>query len=76
MLPASVAAELPDEPAGLYETCWRPRLGSPELELVEHPGRFFDCGTPEELRAAEVAASAGLERHGGGANQYHPAPSN
>ncbi len=58
LIPAAVAAALPDEPAGLYEVCWGPRLGSDELELVEHPGRFFDCGTPDELGQARRAASA------------------
>ncbi len=60
LIPAPVAAALPAEPAGLFEICWRPRLGSAELELIEHPGRFFDCGTPAELAAARAAASAGL----------------
>lgn len=61
VIPAAVAGELADEPAGLYEACWAPRLGSDELELVEHPGRFFDCGTPEELSQARAAAAAGLQ---------------
>lgn len=61
LIPAVVVAELSDEPGGLFELCWRPRLGSPELELIEHPGAFFDCGTPAELAAARAAASAGLQ---------------
>ena len=69
LLPGPVVAELPDQPAGLFEAVWGPRLGSPDLELVEHPGRFFDCGTPEELRAAQAAASAGLERREPTANR-------
>lgn len=60
LLPAEVAADLPNEPAGLFEVCWGPRVGSPDLELVEHPGAFFDCGTPAELAAARTAAAAGL----------------
>ena len=60
LLPGTVAAALPDEPAGLFEVCWAPRLGTPDLELVEHPGEFFDCGTPEELGAARRAAGGGL----------------
>lgn len=58
LIPADVAAAFPDEPAGLYEVCWSPRLGSDELELLELPGRFFDCGTPAELAAARSAAEA------------------
>lgn len=57
LLPAEVVTGLPEGPAGLYETCWAPRLGTAELELVEHPGRFFDCGTPGELATARAAAS-------------------
>ena len=64
LLPAAVAAELPDDPAGLFEVCWRPRIGSDQLELVEHPGRFFDCGTPAELAEARAAAAAGFETAG------------
>ena len=60
LLPREVAEALPAEPAGLFETCWGPRLGSDALEIVEHPGRFFDCGTPVELAAARHSASAGL----------------
>ena len=64
LLPADVAASLPDEPGGLFELCWAPRLGSDALEVVEHPGRFFDCGTPAELTAARRSASAGLQPAG------------
>lgn len=64
LLPAAVVADLPEKPAGLFEACWRPRLGSKDLELVEHPGRFFDCGTRPELAAARAAAAAGLEAAG------------
>lgn len=60
LLPAEFAAALSDEPAGLFEVCWGPRIGSGELELVEQPGQFFDCGTPAELAAARVAAAAGI----------------
>ena len=61
LLPADVAAALPDAPAGLFEVCWRPRLGSDELEIVEHPGHFLDCGTPDELAAARRSAAPGFE---------------
>lgn len=57
LLPAEVVRELPAGPSGLYEVCWQPRLGTPQLELIEHPGRFFDCGTPRELAEARAAAS-------------------
>ncbi|HUR49937.1 MAG TPA: NTP transferase domain-containing protein [Acidimicrobiales bacterium] len=61
LLPGLLAADLLDEPSGLFEVCWQPLLGSSGLELVEHPGRFFDCGTPLELAAARAAAAPGLE---------------
>ena len=64
LLPADVAAALPDEPGGLFEVCWGPRLGSDELEIVEHPGRFFDCGTPGELAVARRSAAPGFEPPG------------
>lgn len=56
LIPAAVAAELPDEPGGLFQLVWEPRLGSDELELIRFPGRFFDCGTPEELAMARRTA--------------------
>ena len=60
LLPAAVALAIPNGPAGLYESVWSPRLGTDALELVEHEGQFFDCGTPSELAAARKAASAEL----------------
>ena len=73
LLPAAIAAALPAEPAGLFELVWRDRIGTPELELIEHPGRFFDCGTPAELAAARAAAEPGLERPAHRSTRYDPA---
>ena len=57
LLPWKVVSGPPSGPAGLYEACWKPRLGTSELELIEHPGRFFDCGTPDELAEARATAT-------------------
>lgn len=76
LLPADVAAALPDAPAGLFEECWQPRLGTDALEIVAHPGRFFDCGTHEELAAARRSASPGFEaEHGSPPGGARPLPS-
>lgn len=59
LLPASVAAALGDEPADLYAECWGPAHAAGFLEVVHHPGRFVDCGTPADyLRANLLAADA------------------
>ena len=57
-LPATVAAALEPVPSSLYDVVWAPRLQSGELELVVHDGEFIDCGTLEDYRAADEAASA------------------
>jgi hypothetical protein len=58
LLPWHEVANLPAEPAGLYEVSWRHR--EPEdLELIDHPGAFFDCGVPARYLAANLAASGG-----------------
>jgi hypothetical protein len=66
LLPWHDVARLSAEPTGLYEVSWRDR--SPEeLELIDHPGAFFDCGTPARYLAANLAASGGAAVVGSGA---------
>ena len=57
----------PVTPAGLYETCWARRWDEGRLELVPCAGPFFDCGTPAEYLAANLAASGGQSVIGEGA---------
>jgi NDP-sugar pyrophosphorylase family protein len=54
-MPWSVVATLPDASAGLYEVCWREAWATNSLDLVPYDGGFIDCGTPEDLRAANEA---------------------
>jgi N-acetyl-alpha-D-muramate 1-phosphate uridylyltransferase len=54
LIPADLAAVLPDGPSGLWEACWRELVGTPRLELVDAPVDFFDCGTFAELAAARA----------------------
>ena len=66
LLPWHEVADLAAEPAGLYEVSWRHR--DPEdLELIDHPGAFLDCGTPARYLAANLAASGGAAVVGAGA---------
>lgn len=58
LLPWSEVADLPAEPSGLYEVAWRHRDPA-DLELIDHAGTFFDCGTPARYLAANLAASGG-----------------
>lgn len=57
-LPAAVVSEIEPVTSSLYDVVWAPRLQSGELELVVHDGEFLDCGTVDDLRAANQAASA------------------
>jgi len=55
------------ERSGLYEVDWRHRRPGVDIELVDHAGRFFDCGTPGRYLAANLAASGGASVVGTGA---------
>jgi NDP-sugar pyrophosphorylase family protein len=59
LLPAAMVARLRAEPTGLYEVLWRAEHAAGRLDLVVHPGRFVDCGTPADYLAANLAASGG-----------------
>lgn len=67
LTPWDVARDLPDEPAGLYETVWSPLAGTDRLELVPTTRTFVDCGTPGDYLAANLVASGGESVIGEGA---------
>jgi NDP-sugar pyrophosphorylase family protein len=58
--PWSAVAGLRPEPSGLYESVWQPALDQGRLELVPTDQPFFDCGTPSEYLAANLAWSGGV----------------
>lgn len=65
LLPWVATEALPDEPAGLYETCWRPWAERGAVEVIRHDGPFVDCGTPADYLGANLAASGGVTAAGG-----------
>lgn len=67
LLPASVVDAMPATPAGLWEVSWRHLVPGRDLELVLHGGTFFDCGTPADYLAANLASSGGASVVGEGA---------
>jgi MurNAc alpha-1-phosphate uridylyltransferase len=58
-------APLASEPSGLFDAVWRGR--GRDLDLVAVEGEFFDCGTPSDYLAANLAASGGASVVGPGA---------
>ena len=67
LMPWEEVRLLAPEPSGLYECVWAPRWAEGRLELVPGAGPFFDCGTPPEYLAANLAASGGRSVIGPGA---------
>ena len=67
LLPADDVAALRPEPSGLYETVWREAHARGRLEFAWCDDPFFDCGTPAEYLAANMAWSGGESVIGGGA---------
>ena len=67
LLPWRLVRDLPDRPAGLWEVSWRALRPGADLELVDHDGPFFDCGTPARYLAANLADSGGRPVVGAGA---------
>ncbi|HEX2039878.1 MAG TPA: sugar phosphate nucleotidyltransferase [Acidimicrobiales bacterium] len=63
LLPWSDVARLEPVPSGLYERCWKGR----DLDLCATEGPFFDCGTPADYLAANLAANGGRSVIGRGA---------
>ena len=67
LMPWDEVRALEPAPAGLYEACWRAAWAEERLELVPAEGPFFDCGTPADYLAANLAASGGRSVIGEGA---------
>lgn len=67
LMPWSEVRRLPASPGGLYEVCWGQRWAEGRLELVAAEGAYFDCGTPPDYLAANLAASGGRSVVGAGA---------
>jgi NDP-sugar pyrophosphorylase family protein len=67
LLPAHLAQALAPTPSGLYEAVWAAAWAAGRLELVDVAGPVFDCGTPEDYLAANLAASGGASVVGAGA---------
>ena len=67
LMPWSEVRRLPAVFGGLYEATWGPRWAEGRLELVPCTGQFFDCGTPADYLAANLAASGGESVVGRGA---------
>lgn len=63
LLPWRDVERLSPEPSGLYEGVWRDR----DVEHVTVEGEFYDCGTPSDYLAANLAASGGESVIGEGA---------
>ena len=60
VMPWSEVRRLPATFSGLYEECWAPRWAEGRLELVAAgDGPFYDCGTPADYLAANLAVSGG-----------------
>ena len=67
LIPWPEVAVLPETPAGLYEVSWRRLADEGGVELVPADGPFFDCGTPADYLAANLASSGGASVVGDGA---------
>jgi NDP-sugar pyrophosphorylase family protein len=68
LMPWVDVARLEVVPSGLYEMSWRRAEAEGRLELiVAGDGPFFDCGTPPDYLAANLAASGGESVVGPGA---------
>ncbi len=67
LLPWSEVNRLGAHPSGLWEEAWRRLRPGRNLELVDHHGAYFDCGTPADYLAANLEASGGRSVIGEGA---------
>jgi N-acetyl-alpha-D-muramate 1-phosphate uridylyltransferase len=70
LMPWSAVAALEPTPSGLYEVSWRSLAAAGQLDLVTTDRPFFDCGTPGEYLAANLAASGGSSVIGPGATVH------
>ncbi len=67
LLPWSEVSRLDERPSGLWETSWRRLRPGRDLELIDHDGAFFDCGTPADYLSANLETSGGRSVIGKGA---------
>jgi N-acetyl-alpha-D-muramate 1-phosphate uridylyltransferase len=68
VLPSDAVAALPgDRPAGLFESCWLPRLERGQLDVVAAAGPFVACDTPRDYLRANLEWSGGAPVVGAGA---------
>lgn len=67
LMPWAEVERLRAAPAGLYEACWGRRWVEGRLDLVPASGPYFDCGTPSDYLAANLASSGGKSIVGAGA---------
>lgn len=59
LLPWRWIRELPDEPAELVRTVWRPAEAAGQLAVVRFAGYFRDAGNPADYLAANLHAAGG-----------------
>lgn len=59
LLPWRDVRDLDPVPSGLYELSWQALEHEGQLELIEAPHQFIDCGTAKDYLAANLAASGG-----------------
>lgn len=67
LLPAHLAAQMPDRVAGLSTLVWAPAWDAGTLETVELRGTAIDCGTPSDYLRANLHVSGGESVVGAGA---------
>jgi hypothetical protein len=67
LVPAHVAARMPDAVAGFHRLVWLPAWESGGLETVEARGTAIDCGTPSDYLRANLHVSGGASVVGEGA---------
>jgi NDP-sugar pyrophosphorylase family protein len=67
LLPWAEVARLEAVPSGLSELVWQPHRERGTLDLCPAAGDFFDCGTPADYLAANLAANGGASVVGPGA---------
>jgi NDP-sugar pyrophosphorylase family protein len=67
LMPWAAIVPLSAEPSSLYDRCWAPAWAAGRLDLVPFDAPFYDCGTPPDYLAANLAASGGHSVVGPGA---------
>ena len=67
LLPWPDVERLEPVPTGLFELVWRDALAAGRVEMVDLDGVFYDCGTPRDYLAANLAATGGAASIGEGA---------